>query len=277
MAANLGALSEIEPAQAAGAVGVGLFRTEFLFMERPTLPTEDEQTAVYSQLLERFRPQPVVIRTLDVGGDKPLRAIAFPKEENPFLGWRGVRVCLDRPDVFAPQLRALLRAAPHGRLQVMIPMVSDIEELRAVKARIAACRAELESAGIAHGWFELGMMVETPAAVFAAKAFAREVEFFSIGTNDLTQYVMAADRTNPRVAALNRADHPAVVEAIRLVCEAAAAAGIPVAVCGEAAGRPEMTAALIRLGVSELSMSASSILRVKRAVTESWATPRAVA
>ena len=266
IAANLGTLKEVDAALRAGAHGVGLFRTEFLFMERRTLPSEDEQAATYRQLAQAFAPHAVVVRTLDVGGDKPVAGIAFPPEDNPFLGWRGVRMCLERPDVFKPQLRALLRAAVVGNLRVMLPMVVDGAEVAAVRSLVEECRAELLAEGVEHGPFALGIMVETPAAALLAPELAREVAFFSIGTNDLTQYVMAADRLNPRVASLNRTEHPAVMRAIRMVCEAGRAAGIPVAICGEAAARPELIETFVRMGVTELSMSPASILRAKKCV-----------
>jgi phosphotransferase system enzyme I (PtsI) len=268
IAANIGTLKEIDAALQAGAHGVGLFRTEFLFMERKTLPTEDEQTATYSRLVEAFAPHPVIVRTLDVGGDKPVAGIAFPHEDNPFLGWRGVRMCLETPSVFKPQLKALLRAALCGKLKVMIPMIADGREIAAVRAVLAECRAELTVAGIAYGEFELGIMVETPAAALMAEELAEQVSFFSIGTNDLTQYVMAADRLNPRVAALGRTDNPAVLRAIALVCSAAQRAGIPVGICGEAAARPDLIATFVAMGVTELSMSPASIPRAKKCVTE---------
>jgi phosphoenolpyruvate-protein phosphotransferase (PTS system enzyme I) len=268
IAANLGSLSEIDAALEAGAMGVGLFRTELLFMDRRTLPDEDEQYAVYSQLAQAFHPRPVVIRTLDVGGDKPVPGIVFPEEDNPFLGWRGVRMCLDRPDVFEPQLRALLRAATLGNVHVMLPMVDDLDEIRRVKALLAQCAAALQKEGVAFGMPKLGIMVETPAAALTADLLAPEVDFFSIGTNDLTQYVMAVDRVNANLASLYRTDHPAVLRAIGMVCEAARKAKISVAVCGEAAARPEMIPVLVGLGVNELSMSPSSVLRAKKIVSE---------
>ncbi len=268
IAANLGSLSEIEAAKRAGAMGVGLFRTELMFMERKRPPNEDEQAKVYTALAEAFAPAPVIVRTLDIGGDKATPGIAIPHEDNPFLGWRGVRLCLDRPDIFKPQIRALLRAGVAGNLKVMVPMVSDVGEIQRVKQVIEACRAELTSQGIAHGMFELGVMAETPAAALAARELAREVAFFSIGTNDLTQYVMAADRMNPRVAGLYRVDHPAVLGAIRLIAEAAKEAGIWVGVCGEAAARPDMIARFVELGVTELSMSPASIPMARKRVSE---------
>ncbi len=268
VAANLGSLKEIPAARAAGAMGVGLFRTELLFMERKALPSEDEQASVYAELARSFAPHPVVVRTLDIGGDKPVAGIAFPHEDNPFLGWRGVRMCLDRPDVFKPQLRALLRAAAEGDVKVMVPMVTTVDEVLRVKALVAECRAELDREGVAAGEFDLGVMMETPAAALLAGDLARHVAFFSIGTNDLTQYVMAADRLNPRVADLNRADHPAVLRAVELICTAAREAGIWVGVCGEAAARPDLIATFLRFGVGELSMSPVSIPRAKAAVME---------
>lgn len=268
VAANLGSLAEIPAALEAGAMGVGLFRTEFLFMERKTLPGEDEQTEVYTQLAKSFAPYPVVIRTLDIGGDKPIAGVDFEHEDNPFLGWRGVRMCLERPDIFKPQLRALLRASTVGNIKVLIPMIADATEVREVRKLFAECRNELQNEGVAFGEFELGVMIETPAAVFLAAELAEQVNFFSIGTNDLTQYVMAADRLNPKVANLNRTEHPAVLSAISSACSAAKAAGIWIGVCGEAAARRDLTGFFIENGVTELSMSSTSIPRVKRLITE---------
>ncbi|WP_237477400.1 phosphoenolpyruvate--protein phosphotransferase [Lichenibacterium dinghuense] len=268
VAANLGSLKEIGPALEAGAMGVGLFRTELLFMERKSLPSEDEQARTYAELARAFAPHPVVVRTLDIGGDKPVAGIAFPHEDNPFLGWRGVRMCLDRPDVFKPQIRALLRAALSGNVKVMVPMVSTVDEVLRVKALVAECRAELDAEGAEAGQFELGIMVETPAAALMAGDLARHVAFFSIGTNDLTQYVMASDRLNPRVADLNRADQPAVLRAVEMVCAAAREAGIWVGICGEAAARVDLIPTFLRYGVGELSMSPASIPRAKAAVME---------
>ncbi|MGN6230725.1 MAG: phosphoenolpyruvate--protein phosphotransferase [Trinickia sp.] len=274
VAANLGSLAEIEAAQRAGAMGVGLFRTELLFMDQRRVPSEDEQYEVYSTLARAFAPWPVIIRTLDAGADKPLPGVRFPEEENPFLGWRGIRMCLDCPEIFEPQLRALLRAAVHGNLCVMLPMVDDIEEIRRTKAIMARLSSALTEEGITHGQPKLGIMIETPAAVLTADLLAKEADFFSIGTNDLTQYVMAVDRMNSRLAALYRTDHLAVLQAIRIVCEAAQRAKISVGVCGEAASRPEMIPTLVRLGVDELSMSPSAILRAKKIITEIEGTQR---
>lgn len=268
VAANLGGLEEIEVAQAAGAMGVGLFRTELLFMKHMHLPSEDMQTETYTALLKAFAPYSVIVRTLDIGGDKPISGIEFPQEENPFLGWRGIRMCLDRPDIFKPQLRALLRSAVNGNLKVMLPMISDIGEIRATKALIEICRQELISEGKPCGTFDLGVMIETPAAVFAAHQLAQEAAFFSIGTNDLTQYVMAADRLNPTVAKLNDVAHPAVMAAIEMTAKAAVEAGIMVGMCGEAAARPDLIAEFIRMGLTELSMSPASVPRAKKLISE---------
>ncbi len=266
VAANIGSLQEVDAAQAAGAMGVGLFRTELLFMQSSRLPDEDEQVDVYGKVAAAFIPYPVIIRTLDIGGDKPVAGIDFPHEENPFLGWRGIRMCLDRPDIFKPQLRALLRASVHGAIKVMIPMVVDVTEVRRTRALIDECVAELEVENKPYKRFDLGIMVETPAAVLNAPELSREVAFFSIGTNDLTQYVMAADRLNPQVAALNDVSHPAVMSAIRLVAKAGREAGIMVGMCGEAAAREDLIPAFVEMGLTELSMSPASVLKAKRTV-----------
>ncbi|MDX8481874.1 phosphoenolpyruvate--protein phosphotransferase [Mesorhizobium sp. VK24D] len=268
VAANLGSLEEIEAAKAAGAMGVGLFRTELLFMRHMHLPSEDMQAETYAALAKAFAPYPVIVRTLDIGGDKPITGIDFPEEENPFLGWRGIRMCLDRPHVFKPQLKALLRAAVHGNVKVMLPMVSDIEEVRRTKTLIDECAAELDLDGVPYARFDLGVMIETPAAVLVAPALAKEVAFFSIGTNDLTQYVMAADRLNPTVAALNDVANPAVMAAIEMTARAGVEAGIMVGMCGEAAGRPDLIPRFVEMGLTELSMSPASIPRAKKVIAE---------
>ncbi|QKC88449.1 phosphoenolpyruvate--protein phosphotransferase [Mesorhizobium sp. NZP2234] len=267
VAANIGSLEEIEAAQEAGAMGVGLFRTELLFMRHMHLPSEDMQAETYAALAKAFDPYPVIVRTLDIGGDKPIAGIEFPDEENPFLGWRGIRMCLDRPDIFKRQLRALLRAAVHGNIKVMLPMVSDISEVTRTRVLVDECAAELKAEGVPHATFDLGVMIETPAAVLIAPALAKEVAFFSIGTNDLTQYIMAADRLNPTVAKLNDVTNPAVMSAIELTAKAGVAAGIMVGMCGEAAGRPDLIPAFVKMGLTELSMSPASIQRAKKTIT----------
>jgi phosphoenolpyruvate-protein phosphotransferase (PTS system enzyme I) len=268
VAANLGSASEADDALGWGAEGVGLFRTEFLFMERDDLPSEDEQYEAYSTVARAFGEKPVIIRTLDVGGDKNLPGVDQAHEENPFLGWRGIRMSLDTPELFQPQLRAILRAAANGSLKVMFPMVADVGELKAAKAMLRDCRGELESEGVQVGEVETGVMIETPAAALCAAELAKESAFFSIGTNDLVQYTLAADRGNERLRHLQNADHPAVLALIQNTCEAASAAGIQVGVCGEAAGEPEMIPTLVELGVTELSMAAPQIPRAKKVVSE---------
>ena len=268
VAANIGSVGEAADALEWGAEGVGLFRTEFLFMERSELPTEEEQYEAYRKVAEAFGEKPVIIRTLDVGGDKDLLGVDQQEEENPFLGWRGIRMCLDVPELFKPQLRALLRAAVHGNLKIMFPMIVDNVELRTAKEILEECRQELKSEGKQGGELDVGIMVETPAAAIRAADIAPEVSFFSIGTNDLVQYTLAADRGNERLTRLQSADHPAVLDLIGKTCEAAREAGIWVGVCGEAAGAPAMAPRLVELGVTELSMSAPSIPRAKRIVSE---------
>lgn len=268
VAANIGSLADARRAVDVGAMGVGLFRTEFLFLDRPTLADEEEQFAIYRDVLRCFPNDHVIIRTLDIGGDKPARSIPVAAEENPFLGLRGIRLCLARPDVFRVQLRALLRAATFGNLKVMFPMVSEVSELLAARALLSRCAAELASEGVAYALFPTGVMIETPAAVFQSRELAAVADFFSIGTNDLTQYVMAADRANPAVAHLCKSNKPAVIAAIRQVCEAAHERSVPVGVCGEAAADPAMIPVLLAAGVDELSMSTAAILSAKRQVSQ---------
>jgi phosphotransferase system enzyme I (PtsI) len=267
VAANLGSASEAEDALEWGAEGVGLFRTEFLFMERDELPSEDEQYEAYGAVARAFGDRPVIVRTLDVGGDKDLPGVDQGHEENPFLGWRGIRMSLDTPDLFKPQLRAVLRAAVHGNLKLMFPMVADVEELKAAKEMLRESREELEAEGVEVGEIETGVMIETPAAALCANDLAEEAAFFSIGTNDLIQYTLAADRGNDRLRRLQNADNPAVLALIQQTCQAAHTAGIPVGVCGEAAGDPELIPRLVDLGVTELSMAAPSIPRAKKAIS----------
>jgi phosphocarrier protein FPr len=269
VAANLGSLDDARTAVELGAEGVGLLRTEFLFMGREALPGEDEQEAVYRSIAEAMGGRPVILRTLDVGADKPLEALPQPPEDNPFLGARGLRLSLLEPEALRVQLRAALRVAADHPMRVMLPMVSTLDELRAARRLAEEAGGELERRGTrVPERLELGIMVEVPAAALLASRLAPEVDFFSVGTNDLSQYVTAADRGNPRVAGLVDGLHPAVLELIRLTVEAAEAHGRWVGVCGELAADPVATPVLVGLGVRELSMSAASIPAIKRRVRE---------
>jgi len=262
--ANIGSAAEARAAVASGAEGVGLLRTEFLYLDRATAPDEAEQFAAYAGIAEALEGRPLIIRTLDIGGDKPLPYIDLGQEANPFLGWRALRLCLAQPGFFKVQLRAILRVAALHPVKVMFPMVATLEEFRAAKALLAEARAELVARGLAvPDRLETGIMVEIPAAAIRAEAFAAEVDFFSIGTNDLTQYTMAAERGNARVAALTDAFHPAVLELIRKVVEAAHAHGKWAGICGELGGEPLAVPILLGLGLDELSMSAPAIPRTK--------------
>ena len=269
VAANINLPGDLAMALAFGAEGVGLFRTEFLYMDRESPPSEEEQLAAYLEAARRLQGRPLIVRTLDVGGDKPLPYLRYTHEQNPFLGHRGLRYCLDHPGLFRPQLRAILRAAAQVRGRVMFPMVSTWDELVLVDALIDEICAELQTEKYPFDEdIQRGIMVETPAAVLLAPQLARLVDFFSIGTNDLTQYVMAADRGNAAVAGLVNAYQPAVLHAIRQTTQAGHAQGIPVGICGELAGDPRATALLVGLGLDELSMTATAIPAVKAQIRQ---------
>ena len=262
--ANIGSPHDIPTALDFGAEGVGLFRTEFLFMERDTAPTEEEQFQAYRQAAKALGDNPLIIRTLDVGGDKPLPYLNQGHEDNPFLGWRGIRFCLDHLEVFKPQIRAILRAGHGHQVRMMFPMVSTLSELKAAKQLVKEIKQELRTKKVDYDKkMQVGIMIEVPSAVAIADQLAKEADFFSIGTNDLTQYVMAADRGNANVAELANALQPAVLRLIRQTVENAHHADIKVGVCGELAGNPLATAVLVGLGVDELSMSAPAIPAVK--------------
>lgn len=270
IAANIGKPEDVDKVLAYDGEGVGLFRTEFLFMDRTSVPTEDEQFEAYKKVALAMAGKPVIIRTLDIGGDKEIPYLGLAKDENPFLGYRAVRFCLDRKeDIYKPQLRALLRASAFGNIKIMVPLVTAIEEYREVKKLVAELKAELDQNHIAYKQdIQLGIMVETAAASLIADIFAREVDFFSIGTNDLTQYTMAVDRGNDKVSYLYSAFQPAVLRSIRHVIECAAKAGIMVGMCGEAAGDPMMIPLLLAFGLNEFSMSPSAMLRARKLITE---------
>jgi phosphotransferase system enzyme I (PtsI) len=267
LVANIGSLEDIQRAIDNGAEGIGLFRTEFLYMGRSSLPTEGEQFTSYKYALEKMNPKPVVIRTLDIGGDKELPYMELPKETNPFLGQRALRLCLDRQDLFRTQLRALLRASRYGNLKIMFPMIAVLEELLEAKKLLEEEKQKLIAEGVQLAeHIEVGMMVEIPAAAVAADLFAPEVDFFSIGTNDLIQYTMAADRMNETVSYLYQPWHPSLLRLIRFVIQAAEKEGKWVGMCGEMAGDQTAIPLLLGLGLHEFSMSAGSILQARELI-----------
>jgi phosphoenolpyruvate-protein phosphotransferase len=267
--ANVGQPADVNAALDAGAEGVGLLRTEFLFIGRDEMPSEQEQEVAYRGIAEPLGGRPLIVRTLDVGGDKPLPYLPVPAEANPFLGLRGLRLGLARPDVLRTQLRAILRVAADHPVKVMFPMVTSLAELRAAKALLEEARHEVDGAGgRLPSNLEVGIMVEVPAVALAAEVFAADVDFFSIGTNDLTQYTLAAERGNERVAGFADALHPAVLRLIRMTAQGAASYQRMVGVCGEIAGDPVAVPILVGLGVRELSAAPPAVPRVKRAVRE---------
>ena len=259
--ANIGGVAESRRAAERGAEGVGLLRTEFLFLERANAPTEDEQFEAYRDIAQAFGDQPVIVRTLDIGGDKAIPYLPVPYEENPFLGERGIRLCLAQTDLFRTQLRAILRASQHGYLRIMFPMIADLSELREAKALVEELRAALDVPPI-----EIGIMIEVPSAALLAEVFAREVDFFSIGTNDLTQYTMAVDRTHPTLAKQSDGLHPSVLRLVDRTVRGAHAADKWVGVCGELAADPEAVPILVGLGVDELSVNVPAVPIVKAQV-----------
>jgi phosphotransferase system enzyme I (PtsI) len=264
--ANVDLPEEAEAAARSGAEGVGLMRTEFLVVGRTSMPDEEEQYRAYARVVDAFGGRPVVIRTLDIGGDK-LPASGYPTEANPFLGWRAIRMCLDQPELFKTQLRALLRVATHGDVRIMLPLVVSLDEVRQARTLLAEAAEELAARGVAYReHLPVGVMIETPAAAVAADRFGRDVDFFSIGTNDLVQYTLAVDRGNANLTSRYTPLHPAVLRLIELICDAAAAQGQQVSVCGEMATDPLMAFALIGLGLRVLSVAPRSVALVKRVI-----------
>lgn len=269
-AANIGRPEDIDRVLSYDAEGIGLFRTEFLFMDRTSMPAEEEQFEAYRKVAVAMDGKPVIIRTLDIGGDKEIPYMGLKKDENPFLGYRAIRFCLDRKDdIYRPQLRALLRASAFGAIKIMIPMVTCLEEYREAKALIQEIMAELDENGIPYNKdIQVGIMVETAAASLMADVFAKEVDFFSIGTNDLTQYTMSVDRGNDKVSYLYSTFNPAVLRSIRHIIECGRKEGIMVGMCGEAASDPLMIPLLVAFGLNEFSMSASAVLKARKMITE---------
>jgi len=268
LSANIELPEDVEAVAANGAEGIGLYRTEFLYLNRTSLPTEHEQFETYRRVAERLRPDPLIIRTFDLGGDKLAPGtVDIADELNPFLGWRAIRLCLEHIDIFKTQLRAILRASAVGNIKIMFPMISGLEELRRAKAVLAECKDELRRSGIPFGKeIEVGAMIEIPSAAICANALAPEVDFFSIGTNDLIQYTLAVDRVNEKLAHLYEPTHPAILRLLKMIAEAAHANHIWVGVCGEMAGDVALIPLLLGLGMDELSAGATLVPRVKRAV-----------
>ena len=264
LSANIERAADVEGVLQCGATGVGLFRTEFLFINRSDLPNEEEQFVAYRQVTESLAPDPVIIRTLDLGGDKLLSHVNVAEEMNPFLGWRAIRLCLEEKDLFRTQLRAILRASVFGNLKIMYPMISGVEELEAANVLLDECRGQLRAEGVAFAEnIEIGVMIETPSAAMIADSLARRVKFFSIGTNDLIQYALAVDRLNEKIAHLYEPTHPGILRLIKATVDASQAHGIWTGICGEMAGDLTAVPLLLGLGVSELSVTPSMVPRVK--------------
>lgn len=267
---NIGSPNDVDAVIASGATGIGLYRTEFLFMNSDHFPTEEEQYQAYRIVAEKMEGKPVTIRTMDIGGDKELPYLDLPSEMNPFLGYRAIRISLENKEMFKTQLRAILRASQYGQIKIMYPMISSINEIRKANEILEECKRELDEIGkIYDRNIKVGIMIETPSSAIIAYKFAKEVDFFSIGTNDLTQYFLAVDRGNEMVASLYNSFNPAVLEAIQKVIDAAHDAGINVSMCGEFAGDKKATKLLLGMGLDSFSMSASSTLPVKKIIRDS--------
>ena len=266
---NIGKPEDAKKVVECDGEGIGLFRTEFLFMDRDSLPTEEEQFEAYKSVAETLAGKPVIIRTLDIGGDKEIPYLGLEKEDNPFLGFRAIRFCLQRKDIYETQLKALVRASAFGKIKVMVPLVTGVDELRQVKDMIADIMKEYDAAGVAYNKdLEVGVMMETPAACLMADVLAKEAAFFSIGTNDLTGYTMAVDRGNAKVAYLYSAYNPAVLRAIKRIIECGKKEGIMVGMCGEAAADEKLIPLLLAFGLDEFSVSATSVLRTRKTISE---------
>jgi len=269
VSSNIGKTSDLEDVLKFGADGIGLFRTEFLFMDSPQMPTEDEQFESYKKIAENMKDKLSIIRTLDAGGDKDIPYLNLEKEDNPFLGYRAIRLCLGNPEMFKIQLRAILRASIYGNLAIMFPMISVIDELLQAKQILEECKKELDEKNIKYNKeIKVGMMIEIPAAAIMAETFAKECDFFSIGTNDLIQYTIATERGNTKIANLYTKNHPAVIKLIKQTIDAAHKHGIFCGMCGEAASNFQYIPLLIGMGLNEFSMNSSAILQAKKTITE---------
>ena len=269
LVSNIGKPEDADKVVECDGEGIGLFRTEFLFMDRDSVPTEEEQFEAYKKVAETMKGKPVIIRTLDIGGDKAIPYVGLETEENPFLGFRAIRFCLKRRDIYEVQLRALLRASAFGDIKIMVPLVTGVDELRAVKVILEDVKRQLDKDGIAYNkHVKVGVMMETPAACMMADALAKEADFFSIGTNDLTGYTMAVDRGNAKVAYLYSTYNPAVLRAIKRIIECGKAEGIMVGMCGEAAADPKLIPLLLAFGLDEFSVSATSVLKTRKTISD---------
>lgn len=266
--ANIGNSKDLAMVLQNDAGGIGLFRSEFIYLEKEDYPTEEEQFAIYKTVAETMAGKQVIIRTLDIGADKQAEYFKLPHEENPAMGCRAIRICLTRPEIFKTQLRALFRASAYGNIAIMYPMIISIGEVRRIREMAEQVKEELREQGIAFGQVEQGIMIETPAAVMISEELAREVDFFSIGTNDLTQYTLAIDRQNPQLDDFYDAHHPAVLRMIQMVIENAHKAGIWAGICGELGADTELTQTFLKMGVDELSVSPGSILPIRKIVRE---------
>lgn len=266
---NIGKPEDAKKAVECDGEGIGLFRTEFLFMDRDSIPTEDEQFEAYKAVAETMKGKPVIIRTLDIGGDKDVPYLGLEKEENPFLGFRAIRFCLQRQDIYKTQLKALVKASAYGKIKIMVPLVTGVDELRQVKTMVADIMKEFDEKDVPYNKnIEIGVMMETPAACMMADALAKEAAFFSIGTNDLTGYTMAVDRGNAKVAYLYSIYNPAVLRAIKRIIECGRKEGIMVGMCGEAAADPKLIPLLLALGLDEFSVSATSVLKTRKIISD---------
>ena len=266
--ANIGNGGDVGLVLQNDAQGIGLFRSEFLYLDGDDYPTEEEQFAVYKRVAETMAGKKVIIRTLDIGADKQADYFGLEHEENPALGYRAIRICLTRRDIFKTQLRAILRASAFGRVSIMFPMIISVREVRDAKEVLEECRAELKAQGVAVGEVEIGVMIETPASVMIADELAQEVQFFSLGTNDLTQYTLAIDRQNPKLDAFYNPHHPAVLRMIRMTIEAGHRHGCWVGICGELGADSALTETFLRMGIDELSVSPSAILPLRKRIRE---------
>lgn len=275
LVSNIGKPEDADKVVECDGEGIGLFRTEFLFMDRDSVPTEEEQFEAYKTVAEKISGKTVIIRTLDIGGDKAIPYLGLEEEENPFLGFRAIRFCLQREDIYKPQLRALLRASAYGNIKIMVPLVTGVEELRKVKELVNGIKSDLDTEGISYNKdIEIGVMMETPAACMVADLLAKEAAFFSIGTNDLTGYTMAVDRGNAKVAYLYKTYNPAVLRAIKHIIECGKQEGITVGMCGEAAADPKLIPLLLSFGLDEFSVSATSVLKTRKEIA-SWTIEKA--